>query len=117
MKRSRSIPTTTTFRWEHHFKGTDVAIKLTPFYRWGTDQLYETPNLPSLGVSPSFNAGTLRVDGLELLLTKGDFTKNGFSGTFSYTYTNAAEKWSDYLNSTVGPVRRPTIKTSRSSTR
>ena len=92
------------FSIEHHLKGTDVAVKLTPFYRWGTDQLYETPNLPSLGVSPSFNAGTLRVDGLEFLLTKGDFTKNGFSGTFSYTYTNAAEKWSNYLNSTVGPI-------------
>ncbi len=92
------------FSIEHHFKGTDLAMKVTPYYRWGTQQLYETPDLPSLGVSPSFNAGTLRVDGVELLVTKGDFTKNGFSGTFSYTYTNAAEKWSDYLNSTVGPV-------------
>jgi Carboxypeptidase regulatory-like domain/TonB dependent receptor len=92
------------FSLEHHFKGTDVAMKVTPYYRYGTDQLYETPNLPSLDVSPSFNAGTLRVDGVELLITKGDFSKNGFSGTFSYTYTNAAEKWSNYLNSTIGPV-------------
>jgi len=46
----------------------------------------------------------LRVDGVEFLLTKGDFDKNGFSGTFSYTYTNAAEMWNDYPNSTVGPV-------------
>ena len=92
------------FSYEHHFKGTDVATKITPYYRWGTNQLYETPNLPSLGVSPSFNAGTLRVDGVELLVTKGDFSKNGFSGTFSYTYTNATEMWNDYLNSTVGPV-------------
>ncbi len=92
------------FSYEHHFKGTDVAMKLTPYFRWATDQLYETVNLPSLGVSPSFNAGTERVDGIELLLTKGDFTKNGFSGTFSYTYTNAAEKWNNYPNSTVGPV-------------
>ena len=90
--------------YEQHFKGTDVAVKITPYYRYATDQLYETPNLPSLGVSPSFNAGTLRVDGVEMLLTKGDFSKNGFSGTFSYTYTNAAEKWSNYSNSTVGPV-------------
>ena len=74
------------FSVEHHFKGTDVAMKVTPYYRYGTDQLYETPNLPSLDVSPSFNAGTLRVAGVELLITKGDFTKNGFSGTFSYTY-------------------------------
>jgi Carboxypeptidase regulatory-like domain/TonB dependent receptor len=92
------------FSLEHHFRGTDVAFKLTPYYRWGTNQLYETVNLPSLGVSPSFNAGTLRVDGVELQVTKGDFEKNGISGIFSYTYTNAAEMWNDYPNSTVGPV-------------
>jgi hypothetical protein len=92
------------FSYEHHFKGTDLAMKLTPYYRWATNQLYETVNLPSLNVSPSFNAGTLRVDGVELEITKGDFEKNGLSGVLSYTYTNAAEKWSDYPNSTVGPV-------------
>ena len=43
-------------------------------------------------------------DGIELLFTKGDFTKNGFSGTLSYTYTNAAEMWNNYPNSTIGPV-------------
>jgi hypothetical protein len=92
------------FSYEHHFKGTDIAVKVTPYYRYATDQLYETPNLPSLNVSPSFNAGTLRVDGVELLLTKGDFSRNGLSGTFSYTYTNSAEMWNNYQNSTVGPV-------------
>jgi hypothetical protein len=90
--------------WEQHFKGTDISMKVTPYYRWGTNQLYETVNLPSLGVSPSFNAGTLRVSGVELLLTKGDFEKNGFSGTLSYTYTNGAEMWNNYPNSTIGPV-------------
>ncbi len=90
--------------YEHHFKGTDTSIKITPFYRWATQQLYETVNLPSLNVSPSFNSGTLRVDGVELELTKGDFAKNGFAGILSYTYTNAAEKWDNYPNSTVGPV-------------
>ncbi|MBV9264126.1 MAG: hypothetical protein JO324_07365 [Candidatus Eremiobacteraeota bacterium] len=44
------------------------------------------------------------MDGVELELTKGDFTKNGFSGILSYTYTNATEKWSNYPNSTVGPL-------------
>jgi hypothetical protein len=92
------------FSIEHRFTGTDVAVKVTPFYRWATNQLYESVNLPSLNISPSFNAGTERVDGIELQLTKGDFSKNGFAGNLSYTYTNAAEKWSDYPNSTVGPV-------------
>ncbi|MBV8149571.1 MAG: TonB-dependent receptor, partial [Candidatus Eremiobacteraeota bacterium] len=92
------------FSWEQHFKGTDIAFKLTPYYRWATNQLYETVNLPSLGVSPSFNAGTLRVDGVEFELTKGDFEKNGLSGILSYTYTNASEMWNNYPNSTIGPV-------------
>jgi Carboxypeptidase regulatory-like domain len=90
--------------WEQHFKGTDIAFKLTPYYRWATNQLYETVNLPSLGVSPSFNAGTLRVDGIEFELTKGDFDKNGVSGILSYTYTNASEMWNNYPDSTIGPV-------------
>ena len=90
--------------YEHHFKGTDTSIKITPYYRWATQQLYETVNLPSLNVSPSFNAGTLRVDGVELELAKGDFAKNGFAAILSYTYTNAAEKWGNYPNSPIGPV-------------
>ena len=92
------------FSYEQHFKGTDVSMKLTPYYRWATNQLYETVNLPSLGVSPSFNAGTERVDGVELQITKGDFNKDGFSGNLSYTYTNASEMWNDYPDSTIGPV-------------
>lgn len=92
------------FSWEQHLKGTDVAFKLTPYYRWATNQLYETVNLPSLNISPSFNAGTLRVDGIEFELTKGDFEKNGIAGVLSYTYTNAAEQWGTYPNSTIGPV-------------
>ncbi len=90
--------------YERHFKGTDMSIKITPYYRWATNQLYETVNLPSLGVSPSFNAGTERVDGVELQFTKGDFHRDGIAAMISYTYTNAAEKWGNYPNSTVGPV-------------
>jgi hypothetical protein len=90
---------------EHQFAGTDVAFKLTPYYRWATDQLYETVSIPTLfGVSPSFNSGTERVDGVELELTKGDFNKNGFSGYLSYTYTNAAEKWNNYAGVPINPV-------------
>lgn len=92
------------FSWEQHFKGTDIAFKVTPYYRWATNQLYETVNLPSLGVSPSFNAGTLRVDGVEFQVTKGDFDKNGLSGNFSYTYTNGSEMWGNYPDSNIGPV-------------
>ncbi len=82
---------------EHNFPGTDLGFKFTPYYRWATDQLYETVSVPTLfGVSPSFTGGTERVDGVEFELTKGDFNKNGLSGYLAYTYTNAAEKWNNY---------------------
>ncbi len=90
---------------EHNFPGTDVAFKLTPYFRWATNQLYETVSIPTLfGVSPSFNAGVERIDGIEFELTKGDFNKNGLSGYFSYTYTNAAEKWNNYAGTSVNAV-------------
>jgi hypothetical protein len=90
---------------EHQLPGTDIAFKLTPYYRYATNQLYETVSIPTLfGVSPSFNSGTERVDGIELEVTKGDFDKSGFSGYVSYTYTNAAEKWDDYQGVPINPV-------------
>ena len=93
------------FSVEHQFPGTDLAFKLTPYYRWATDQLYETVSIPTLfGVSPSFNGGTERADGVEFELTKGDFDKPGISGYLSYTYTNAAEKWSNYAGVPINPV-------------
>ena len=52
------------------------------------------------------DAGTERVDGIELEVTKGDFDRDGFSGIFSYTYTNASEMWGNYPDSTIGPVNQ-----------
>ncbi len=91
--------------YEHHFRGTDMAVKLTPYFRYATDQLYETVNIPTLfGVSPSFNSGTERTSGVELELTKGDFNKNGLAGVLSYTYTNSKEKWNNYAGVPINPV-------------
>lgn len=91
--------------YERAFPGTDMAIKVTPFFRWATNQLYETISIPTLfGVSPSFNAGTERNVGLEIEFTKGDFNKNGFSGLVSYTYTNSVEKWNNYAGTSVNAV-------------
>ncbi len=91
--------------YEHHIRGTDLSFKLTPFYRYATDQLYETVSIPTLfGLSPSFNSGTERADGVELEFTAGDFNKNGFSGVFSYTFTNAKEQWANYAGVPINPV-------------
>ncbi len=89
---------------EHHFKGTDMAFKLTPYYRYATQQLYETVNVPTLSASPSLNSGTERTSGVELEFTKGDFNRNGLSFVVSYTYTNSKEKWANYANVPINPV-------------
>jgi len=92
------------FSYEHQFHGTDMSIKVSPYYRYATQQLYESVSIPTLSISPAFNSGTERTDGVELEFTKGDFTKNGLSGLFSYTYTNSKEMWNNYSGSPANPV-------------
>ncbi len=77
---------------EHHFKGTDMSLKLTPFYRWTTSQVISV-SLPG-GLAGGFNAGTQRSEGVEFQVQKGDPTRNGVSGQLSYTFTDARLKYS-----------------------
>jgi hypothetical protein len=88
--------------YERRFKGTDMSIKVTPYYRYATNQVYSI-SVP-FGLSGGLNSGIERVDGLELEFTKGDFSKDGFSFLISYTYTNAAEKWANYPGTTLNPI-------------
>ncbi len=93
------------FSYERHFKGTDMSVKVTPYYRYATQQLYEGVSIPTLfGVSPSLNSGIEKTLGFELEFTKGDFTKNGLSGIVSYTYTQSKEKWNNYDGVPINPV-------------
>ncbi len=80
------------FSLEKHLKGTDVSFKLSPFYRW-TSQQEITVALPG-GLNGGFNAATQKSQGIELQIQKGDPTRNGLSGQISYTYTDAKIKYS-----------------------
>jgi hypothetical protein len=82
--------------YERHFKGTDMSFKLTPYYRYATNQLDENIYIPTLLASPALNAGTEISSGVELEFTKGDFARNGLSAVFSYTYLNSIEKWNNF---------------------
>jgi hypothetical protein len=86
------------FSIEHHFAGSDVSLKLSPFYRYTTNQLV------SVALGPNFasgiNAGTQETKGVELAIQKGDPSRNGLSGQFSYTYTDAKIKYSTLANGT-----------------
>lgn len=88
--------------YERRFKGTDMSIKITPYYRYATNQIYSI-GLP-FGLAGGLNSGVERVDGAEFEFTKGDFSKNGLSFLISYTYTNSAERWADYPGTTINPL-------------
>jgi hypothetical protein len=90
------------FSFERRFKGTDMSIKVTPFYRYATNQVYNI-SVP-FGLTGGLNTGVERVDGFETAFTKGDFSKNGLSFSISYTYTNAAERWNNYPGTSLNPI-------------
>ncbi len=89
------------FSYERRFKGTDMSVKVTPYYRYATNQLY---TVSVYGLSPALNTGVESSSGVELEFTKGDFEKDGWSGVFSYTYLNSKERWNNYQNTSVNPV-------------
>ena len=67
------------FSYERHFQGTDMSMKVTPYYRYATQQLDENISISTLLASPALNAGTESSYGVELQFTKGDFNRNGLS--------------------------------------
>ena len=83
------------FSLEKHFKGTDVSFKLTPFYRSTQDQLANIP-IGSQGILDGLNVGRQRNYGVEFQLRKGDFDRNGLSGTLSYTFTRSRVKYNNF---------------------
>ncbi|MBV9645855.1 MAG: TonB-dependent receptor [Candidatus Eremiobacteraeota bacterium] len=87
--------------YERHFKGTDMSMKATPYYRYATNQLY---GISAAGLSSALNVGTNANYGIELQFTKGDFNRNGFSGLFSYTYLWSKTRYSNFANTSVNPV-------------
>jgi hypothetical protein len=72
---------------EKHVKGTQLSYKITPFYRDTQNQLQFQAINPVQGTLAGFNVGTQESYGVELSLQYGDFSRNGFSGLFSYTHT------------------------------
>ncbi len=86
--------------FEHHFKGTDLSFKLTPFLRYTQDQIQNFfLDQPSMFVS-GLNANRLTSRGVEFQLNKGDFGRDGFAGQLSFAYTNAYAQYDTFSNGT-----------------
>lgn len=77
------------FSWEHRFKDSDVAFKLTPFYRRTRDQIQSFFIDPTFGTLTDVNAGRQTSFGAEFMLTKGSPDANGWSWQLAYTYTHS----------------------------
>ncbi len=86
------------FSLEHHFKGSDVSFKLTPFYRVTQDQIQNFFLDQASGFVSGLNADRLTSRGIEFQLNKGDFSRDGFAGQLSFTYTNAYANYNAFAN-------------------
>ncbi len=72
---------------ERHIRGTDMSFKITPFYNITNG--YQEQSFIGPGYVTQVPVGRFRSYGVEGAFTKGDFSKNGLSGTLALTYTNA----------------------------
>jgi len=84
--------------YEHHFKGTDMSIKLTPFLRQTHDQIENFYLNIKQGFISGLNAGNQTSEGFEFAFTKGDFGSDGFAGQLGFAYTNAFIKFDTLPN-------------------
>ncbi len=80
---------------EQQIPKTDVAFKLTPFYRATQDQLANIP-IGGQGVLDGLNVGRQRNYGVEFQIRKGEFDRNGFAGLLSYTFTRSRVRYSNF---------------------
>ncbi len=88
----------TDFSIEHQFKNTDLSFKLTPFYRKTNNQIQQFFLSQKTGFVSGLNVGNQTSKGIELEIQKGSFNRDGFSGLFSYTYTNSSVKLNTLSN-------------------
>jgi hypothetical protein len=86
------------FSLEKQIHGTDIAFKLTPFYRSTQDQLANIP-IGAQGVLDGLNVGRQRNYGVEFQIRKGDFDRQGFAALLSYTFTRSRVTYNNFGNS------------------
>ncbi len=75
--------------WEHHFNGTEMSFKLTPFLRQTQNQIQNFFLDQKTGFVSGLNAGNQRSQGVEFQFQDGDFSRNGFAAQLSFAYTNS----------------------------
>ena len=79
----------TDLSFEHRLKGTDWSFKLTPFLRKTKDQIQQFFHDQKSGFVSGLNVGRQTSSGVEFQVNKGDFSRNGLSGSLAFTYTHS----------------------------
>ncbi|HZV76927.1 MAG TPA: TonB-dependent receptor [Candidatus Babeliales bacterium] len=92
--------------YEQHFRGTDMSIKLTPFYTWVNGWQQQT--FIGSGFVTQVPVGVNRNEGLEMQFNKGDFSRNGWSGQVAFTYTNSKVMFENWPLITGGTIPNTT---------
>ncbi|MGD0969048.1 MAG: TonB-dependent receptor [Candidatus Aquilonibacter sp.] len=85
---------------ERHIRGTDMSFKLTPFYNLTNG--YQEQSFIGPGYVTQIPVGRFRSMGVEGAFTKGDFSKNGLSGSLAVTYTKAQVQYQSGLVNNLG---------------
>ena len=85
---------------ERHIRGTDMSFKLTPFYSFTNG--YQEQSFIGPGYVTQVPVGRERNYGLEFAFSKGDFSKDGLSGSYSLTYTNTKVQFQSGLVNNLG---------------
>ena len=93
--------------YEQHFRGTDMSLKLTPFYTWVTNWQQQT--FIGAGFVTQVPVGVNRNQGVEMQFNKGDFSRNGLSGLLAFTYTNSKVMFQNIPTATGGVIPNTTI--------
>ena len=89
--------------YERRFKGTDMSIKVTPYYRYATNQVYSIAPAVRPGRRPKFRHRTRR-RASRRSSPRATSTRTGSRSVISYTYTNAAERWANYPGTSINPI-------------
>ena len=81
------------FSWEHQSKGSDLSWELSPFVRKTRNEDINVILDPVTNFVSAIPALSSDIKGIEMLIRKGDFSRNGFAGQLAYTYTHVASRY------------------------
>jgi Carboxypeptidase regulatory-like domain len=94
--------------YERHITGTDMSMKITPYYTWVND--WQQATFIGSNFASQVPVGVNRDYGVEFQFSKGDFNREGLSGLFSFTYTNSKIQFQNVPLSTGGVIPNQTIQ-------